>query len=368
LLGTLAQLGLSQAIVYTIARRRSDFGDTFFVAIWLWLFQSAVAVLGAELILALGIFDLSPMAKFSIRLYLFSIPFAMLLQYLSSAAQGLQAFRFFNAAQLLAGGVYVGSLSAAWLLNVRSAVGVVSFMLAGQALITGSLFIAFVRRFRPVGRFTATRARELLAYGIKSHVANVAWLANGRLDQFIMSGLVSLSDLGHYSVAVSYATVLTSVAAAFATVLFPRVAQQRSYQGRATIWRVVGANLVISVPLALIMGAVSARLLPLLFGQDFQPAVLPAMILLPGSILLGHNHILTDGLRGLGRPIIPSIAEVCGLLATVVGLLLLLPKLGVIGAALSSNIAYFVVALILSVYLGLLSFRNRWSGRAEPRG
>lgn len=64
-------------------------------------------------------------------------------------------------------------------------------------------------------------------------------------------------------------------------------------------------------------------------------------------MLLGSNYILSDGIRGLGHPLIPSAAEVIGVIVTVAGLIILLPRYGLTGAASASIISYAATLFVL---------------------
>ncbi len=81
-------------------------------------------------------------------------------------------------------------------------------------------------------------------------------------------------------------------------------------------------------------------LLPLLFGPEFTAAVPMALVLLAANVPLSTTIVLSSGLQGDGAPLIPSIAEGIALVITVVGLIVLLPPLGGMGAAIVSLAAY----------------------------
>jgi Na+-driven multidrug efflux pump len=72
----------------------------------------------------------------------------------------------------------------------------------------------------------------------------------------------------------------------------------------------------------------------------------------PGAI----GFVLTGGLTSAGRPTTATVAEVCALIVTVVGLSLVLSRYGGVGAACVSFVAYSTSATILVLaarrYLG----------------
>ena len=134
-------------------------------------------------------------------------------------------------------------------------------------------------------------------------------------------------------------------------VLFPKVASDAPQKAPERIRRTLRLNLGITGSGALILALACPFVLPLLFGAKFKPAVLPAIILLFGTVLLGCNYVISDGLRGLGRPLWPSIAEAIGVVVTLAGLMLFLRQFGIVGAAVVSVAAYMSVLFVLSLGL-----------------
>jgi O-antigen/teichoic acid export membrane protein len=70
---------------------------------------------------------------------------------------------------------------------------------------------------------------------------------------------------------------------------------------------------------------------------------------LPGTVMIGLNQVLYNGSSALGRPGLPSIAEGISMVVTAIGLYLLLPRYGFIGAAIISSIAYTMSFLLMLV-------------------
>jgi O-antigen/teichoic acid export membrane protein len=76
-------------------------------------------------------------------------------------------------------------------------------------------------------------------------------------------------------------------------------------------------------------------------------------------------------MRAIGRPGVPAIAEGIGLVATVALLLLLLPALGIVGAAIASLAAYSVVAgayVVMIAYQPAMGSIRRTDAIAPPGG
>lgn len=70
----------------------------------------------------------------------------------------------------------------------------------------------------------------------------------------------------------------------------------------------------------------------------------PMLALLPGVVLLGGAKVLTNEITGRGYPHYNSINAGLALVLTVVLDLVLIPRYGVLGAALASSIAYSAIS------------------------
>jgi O-antigen/teichoic acid export membrane protein len=297
-----------------------------------------------------------PAAADAIRVYLFSIPSSLMLTYLSTMAQGLKRFGLFNMLRIASSSVYILVLILSGALGYREAKNVVAMMLGGRLLVASVGLLLFWMLIHPSGRFDFSRACHLLKYGMRSYLGNLSWMANARLDQFVMSMFMDLAALGQYAVAVSYATVLFPLSGAFAMILFPNVAANKRDRSVSMIKQALMLNSAVTAGGAVILALLSPFVLPWLFGADFSPAVVPSVILLVGTVVLGCNYVLSDGLRGLGFPMLPSVAEALGLAVTVSGLVLLVPRFGIYGAAWASVLAYVSVLMVL-----MLGARIRFS-------
>ncbi|MBI5034843.1 MAG: oligosaccharide flippase family protein [Chloroflexi bacterium] len=348
-IGVIATLGLPQALTYSVARETDAFGEIFATTLGIWVVQSTLAVFVGWVAIGLFLGQYQPLVVGSTHVYLFSIPCFLITSYLSTLAQGLKRFWLFSAIRSAAAAVYPISVILGIAVGVNRAVELLILMIFFQGLVTVVTLTIFMCQLTPKGKFDRQWASSLLQYGLKSYWGSLSWMTNARLDQFLMSMFVGLAELGQYAVAVSYASVLFPLSGAFAMILFPRVAStQNLHNAKHKIVRVLRLNLFISFSGAVLLGLICPVLLPLIFGFDFFPAVYPAMILLLGTVFLGCNYVLSDGLRGLGLPTEVSIAEFIGTGATLFGLLLLLPRLGIYGAAWVSVLSYGTVALILT--------------------
>jgi O-antigen/teichoic acid export membrane protein len=344
-----SSFGLPQALTYFTARKGAEVTRITGTAIRLLIIQSAIALAASWLVTGLlwhgSVTDL----RTPIRIYLFSVPGSMLISYLSAIAQGLRRFAVFNVLRISWSVASLAGLLTAWAAGATQVIPVLLAMLSGQTLAAACCLIYFCRNCGRPGRYVSARSRELLRYGLRTYWGNLSWMANARLDQLIMSVVLAPAALGEYAVAVSYATCLFPVSGAFAAALYPAVSgAETPGEASALIRRTVLANLVVTSVGAALMALLAWRLIPAVFGGSFSNSVHPAIVLLMGAVLLGSNYVMSDALRGLGRPELPSWAEGLALAVTVTGLILVLRQTGIVGAAWVSAASYAAAAVVLA--------------------
>ena len=228
----------------------------------------------------------------------------------------------------------------------RLTVGAVAAVNVAAGVLGLAPCAVLLRRYgRP--RFRGSVAREGLRYGAESWLGGLAFLANTRLDQFVMVGAVPPRELGLYAVAVTLSGVSGLATGALGPPLMGRI-------GRGEVGLLPRA-LRITLAGTLLLNGVVAILtpiaLPVLFGSDFQAAVPMTLILLAANVFWAGSAVLSAALQAGGSPRVPSVAEAVALMVTAAGLLLLLGPLGGVGAALVSLIAYalaFVIQLVFA--------------------
>jgi O-antigen/teichoic acid export membrane protein len=204
-----------------------------------------------------------------------------------------------------------------------------------SALVVALMWIVGLRRER-VGRASRAIAREAVAFGGKAWLGTLATVGNNRLDQVLMVTLVSARQLGLYVVAVSVASVSAIVVGALHSTMFPRVARG----DREAVGFTLRLTLAIVAVTHLVLAAMTPFVLPALFGDDFRDAVPMVWLLLAAGIPGAGAFVMSGALTSAGHPGLSTAAEIVALVATVVGLIILLPPLGGVGAALVSLIAY----------------------------
>lgn len=345
LVGNLATIGLPQATCYWVARRPSRRNALLSTALaWLFALGLAVAALGC---LASGLIGRSAAVTAGLRVNFASTPVVFVLAGLLSALQATSPKRW-NACRFVQPVTYfvaVVALLIAGRLTLATAVASLIMSLVVQ------LVVVVPTVWRAVGPLAGPErelSRPLFNFGVRSIVSSAPWLVNGRLDQLILSVAVSSAALGNYAVAVSLSFLVAPVSTAFGTMAFPKIAATTDASEARTVQRMaIRGCLFTAIAVVLPLAVLAPWLVSKVFGGDFSGAAVALRLLAPGAVAFSTNQVMSDILRGLGRPLSVAIAEGVAAIVTVVLLAFLIPKFGINGAAFASSVAYCVSSAML---------------------
>nr|MDT0665014.1 oligosaccharide flippase family protein [Micromonospora sp. DSM 115978] len=229
-------------------------------------------------------------------------------------------------------------------ISVDVAVGCFVISVIFQAVVSRAAWRRVAGACRP--RFDVAVARELLRFGTVNVVTTLPYALNAHFDVILLAVLVPPAELGHYVVAVTLATLGVPVALAFGAVALPRLASMvdgtAQVASRRIARRTVAGSLLVGAAVTTTVAALAAEVVPFLFGAAFVDSVQLAWLMAPGAALLGCNRAMGDVLRGMNRQVRVGQCEGAGAVVTGVLLLLLVPLIGVAGAAIASATAYTV--------------------------
>lgn len=362
--GVLATVLLWPTMLALFSDLGLGFGVAFFVAkepesgSALWTASLLYALVGGSVLAAAGAWLVPPLLGLdadvaaALRLAMVIVPASHVASFASMLLLGAGRLREYNAVRAWLNVGYalgVAALAAVGRGGVHPyALAYIGTQLAGAALATA--LVVWRLHVRPA--WSAPLLRPLFAYGGKAYASSVVAQTNLRLDQMIMSAVVPFAELGKYVVAVAMASTVGPLYTTLAIVALPQVTRQgdAAAGGRESI-RYFQLGVLAGGPLLVLAVLLMPWLLPLLFGDQYPGAVLPAQILMLASLGQGMNVLLGNCLRGLGRPGLPALAEGAGIVVTVGLLLLLLPLLGAVGAALVSLLAYTAAALMQMLFV-----------------
>ncbi|PYU96020.1 MAG: hypothetical protein DMG25_02915 [Acidobacteria bacterium] len=374
---SLATLGMNQSIVFHSGRNLYSLSEIWTSSAVIGLGQSLAVILVGLLVLPLALRNYSPSVKHLGLLFLVIMPLLLFQgsSYPANIVQGKLDLDSFNLIRLLPGLAYALGLTALWWLKISSISYVVASQILGLAVATVFGYWIFLRKF-PVGlAWHSGAGASLLRFGWQNQAGQVSSYVNQRLDQLILSLFIAPRQLGLYAVAVTVSSAVCFIPQAIGVVTLAQGVNLTPELAKTMISKSFRRSLKYLLLACAVLFTVAPWLITLAFGSRFSDATLPCRILLCGMVGVGAAQVLYDGARALGQPLLVFYAEGLSMVVTVVGLCLLLPRYGIVGAAITSTVAYCsALGVTLALYrfrlgVGLLNLAGGASGvQAEPIG
>src|SRR5256714_3131141 len=348
-----AGFGLPSAYRYWTAKEPERVSSLFSNAVIYTAVVGLLSVALADLIVPHLVGHRSPEVMLLLRIYQVNIPAALFLDLMRGLLEGTRRFGWAGAARSIFFSVQALGFSILWSANRLTVATAMVVMMSGQttAMIVG--LVAVWRQLRPHWRPSWREFKTSISYGARDYPGGVADFTTLRLDQLMLGAMASNVAIGLYVIAVRLSEVTTLAANAIASALMPEVAATRARDKAEMLWATsfrvtIYLHILILVPLWL--GA--PYILKILFGENFTPATAAFRWLLLAAAAWGWGSIAISGLRGFGYPGLSTLARFSAAIVTAVALLLLLPRLGITGAAIASVIGYSVMLLVaLSAFI-----------------
>jgi len=286
-------------------------------------------------------------------LVLITIPISIFFSYLFSMLTGQERFRLRAGLALAEQGARLLGVVALVLLFGKTAEMAVSGNLFG-VLVAGSLTAIFLRK--PLlnvwkARLTGEELRAALSLGLRSQLGNLATFFNYRLDVFIVNYFLNPAQVGLYAVGVMVSESLWQFPHAAALALFPRTARTVNEGASEFTCLVIRQVFFLVCVMAAAMALLSPWVIPLVFGARFSPSVPVIWWILPGTVAFAIGKVMSADLVGRSKPEYASTFALVSLVATVILDLLLIPRMGIQGAALASSVAYILDTALIAIAL-----------------
>jgi len=342
-------LGLPQAVVYFIGKRKEPLEKIVSLSLFLFL---CIAIGIATIGYAFKGYPLNSFLKelpghyFLPLLILFF--FTLLDSYLLSIIRGIQNFLLFNIRRLLT--------SAGNLLGICFLLLFFGLSLGSVVTVFICISVAFtVWFFFKVISITSFRlylnwaiVKSFFTYGIKSYLQILAGHLIYQIDLYIIAYLLGAKQIAFYSIAVGIATLLWYLPNAVGVVLFPALAATHNEQEIHRFSGQICRNTLLMTALGAICLALAGKYLILLFyGGLYIRSVNAMLLILPGIVAMSIYKVLTRNFSSRNRQQVSIMAATISLIVNICLNFAWIPKYGIEGAALASTVSYIFAGAIL---------------------
>ncbi|MBV0903310.1 flippase [Haloarcula salina] len=257
--------------------------------------------------------------------------------------------------------------------------GVLTGHLVASVITTGIGIVLIRRRFdlRSIFRKLPTNfpRRELVAFNSSTVVLILLINSLYHTDVLLLQPLAGSTATGYYRAALQVAEFLWFAPFALQMALLHSSSELWVHRDSSYITdvasRVTRYTFLFTLLLILGLAALADSFVPLYFSEEFTPAIVPLLILLPGSLGFAVSRPIFAIGQGKGdfRPLIVATG-----VAATVNLILnlsLIPRYGMTGAAISTSVGYGSMLLLQGAaarYIGYDPFADLRLGRISLTG
>lgn len=158
--------------------------------------------------------------------------------------------------------------------------------------------------WRPKLQFSASSAQKMMSYGWKILVADLSGTFFDQLRGLIIGKVYTSADLAFYNKGNQLPNLIsTNISASVMTVLFPALADisDRKEKVKAITRKSVRTMSYIMFPMLSGLACISNRLIPLLFTENWNPAIPYVQILSISSMIGLISSVSLQSIKAVGR-------------------------------------------------------------------
>lgn len=288
---------------------------------------------------------------------------------LRNSFQGFQKIFLFSLMYLLENGLVLGFLFVLVSLTTLTATSVVIAYIISYFILTLLFLPSFLRASHLLSAKVVAlkqQLRNLLTFGFFVTVGGLGSTIILYMDTLILTQSRSLTEVGIYNAVVPTVMVLTFFASSAVQVALPLFSELWAKKQKAYLCD--GIRLlhkyffVLVLPITLIIVSFPEQLLVLLFGKEYSSGAVTLQILAIATLFIMMYTINSFIFLVIGKPRIGAKIIAVGAMLNVVLNILIIPSFGMMGAAATSLLSYFVVFVWSSRELTrLINIRIPWA-------
>ncbi len=268
----------------------------------------------------------------------------LLLTFSRNLLLGLQAFRNYNAVDIIYSFFNLLVLVVFFLVGLRS---VKDFFTANLLATSSAALIALFILIK-TGKITHLKSsfdlfKKTSKFGFNLYLAAVFSFLCLRFDLLMLKSMVDSTSAGYYSLAVSLSDRVYALPIIVGTILFTKLSKPDALSSKKIFtFKIL---FVLSLIMLLLTGLaffVVKPVVSLFYGTEYIPSIRPFIYLLPGVFFLSLSTIIQNFIASTGRSWLPFIGPLVAFMINLPLNFYFIPLYSESGAAIASSISYFL--------------------------
>ena len=339
--------GMDWSISYFVSTGRISRNQALTVSLLATMLVLAVGVAAGSLAIRVPLVFFSKAPREAFQMAVFWIPSLAMFVCLTGALRGMREFRFLSLLLPLRWLAVIGGTVITIKVLDWGVVGPITAEIGATAILTVVVLVWGRRKHAFRLQLPSWKIiREMVHYGMRILVGSFGMLVNARIGTLLLGFFATREQIGQFAVAMGILAVIISVSDVTGHVIQPRVA--RDERGRPELVALCNRGLMLLSATAVVVLLLLAKpLFAVVFTKDFYPAIPLLWILAPAVVVRCASKCIIPYFNGTNRPGIGSLATLVNLAVNLGLLVVLLPWLGVPGAAWAASVSYIACAAVL---------------------
>lgn len=307
---------------------------------------------------------------FMIFLGIFTLTFTMLLELLSTFYIANERIIEVNKINLTSNSI---KLLVVFVLGYTNALNIYTYLLVlAFPLIFNTLSLLKNLNIKFKYRLDRKLLRKEFKFGSTIYLSTLFIFMNYKIDQFFIKFILGEAQLGVYTVAVSLAELLFLIPGSVAGAILGRL-YNMSNDSLVERKKLTSGTIKITFYVTFILmlaGIVCTSLIPIIYGEDYSGAILPTIILFTGILFASIGKISSSYFQSCGNPKVHLYITSTVFLVNILLNWVLIPLIGITGAAVASSVSYTVYGVayvVIFIKKEKFSFKDMFLINEEER-
>ena len=229
-----------------------------------------------------------------------------------------------------------------FVLDLRTAKALLYSQLCGYSLATFVGWILLIPSLKREGHDPLKDSlKEMLHYGAFLQLSTLVTTLNKRLSLYLLKAHCDERSIGVYASGTQVTEGVNIIGQSIGLVEFSALSNtEKAKQASQLTLRLMKISVLVTFAALLVICLLPASFFEWLFSGEFGDIRTIILLMAPGVVFLSAHTILSNYFSGTGQPKHNLYASLIGLAVTLVAALVLIPWLGIRGAAITSSLAY----------------------------
>ena len=190
--------------------------------------------------------------------------------------------------------------------------------------------------------------KTIFNYSYKVHFFRILNFTEAKFDILIIGYFLAISEVGIYSIAVSITLIFQSIIqTSISTVLLPTLVKSKYDEQISVTQNYFKLSLSLAFLFLVFLIIIGKFFILKVYGEEFSTAYLPMIILLIGALIKSPTACINSFFKSTGKPEELYKTSIYSVIINIILCYILIPIYGIVGAAISSSVSYFIYGTIM---------------------